>query len=88
MTDPSILAVRPAPDGAGRTIAFVDAQLDGLRLFNMKLADGPNGRRIYAPSAFGCSVATFTPELASKLIHLESKALGDIDRHDRTRSAA
>lgn len=88
MNDPAILAVRPAPSGAGRTIAYVDAQLDGLRLFNLKLADGPNGRRIYAPSAFGCSVATFTPELASKLIHLASKALGDIVPHDRTCNAA
>lgn len=88
MTDPAILAVRPAPLGAGRTIAFVDAQLEGLRLFNLKLVDGPNGRRIYAPSAFGCSTANFTPELASKLIHLASNALGDIDRHDRNRSAA
>lgn len=88
MTEPAVLAVRPAPSGAGRTIAYVDAQLDGLRLFNLKLVDGPNGRRIYAPSAFGCSVATFTPELASKLIHLASKALGDIDRHECNRSAA
>lgn len=88
MTEPAILAIRPAPLGAGRTIAFVDAQLEGLRLFNLKLVDGPNGRRIYAPSAFGCSTANFTPELARKLIDLSSIALGDIARHECNRSAA
>lgn len=88
MSHPSILAVRPAPPDAGRAIAFVDVQLAGLRLFNLKLVDGPSGRRIHAPSAYGSSTATFTPELASKLIQLASKALGDIDRHDRTCSAA
>jgi len=84
----TILAIRPAPNGAGRAIAFVDAQFDGLRLFNLKIVDGPNGRRIHAPSAYGSSVATFTPELAAELVRIATQALGDIAQHDRTRSAA
>jgi hypothetical protein len=88
MIPPSILAVRPAPLGAGRAVAFVDVQLDGLRLFNLKLVDGPSGRRIHAPSAYGSSVATLTPELAAELVCIATQALGDIAQHDRLRSAA
>lgn len=88
MVHPSIIAVRPAPPGAGRAIAFVDVQLNGLRLFNLKLVDGPSGRRIHAPSAYGSSVVTFTPDLAATLVRLSSTALGDIRRDSIDSNAA
>ncbi|WEX07387.1 hypothetical protein [Chelativorans sp. AA-79] len=60
---PKILTIRPAQLGAGgRTVAFVDVQLtDDCRLFNLRLVDSENGRRIHAPSAFGSSVAHRLP---------------------------
>jgi hypothetical protein len=88
---PRILAIRPAPSGAGgRTIAFFDVQLTSdCRLFNLKLVDGPAGRRVHAPSAFGSNVATFTPHLAAELVRLASIAFGDIAPNDRdSRTAA
>lgn len=73
-----ILNIRPAPAGAGgRTVAHVDLQLtDDCRLFNLKLVDAPNGRRIYAPSAFGANTATFSPTLSAELIRAIEAALG------------
>lgn len=82
---PKILAIRPAPAGAGgRAIAFVDIQLTpDCRLFNLRLVDTVNGLRVYAPSAFGSKAVTFTAGMASELIRLATIALGDIARHDR-----
>lgn len=76
-----ILSIRPEPPGGGNTIARFDAQLDGLRLYNLKLAKTANGYRVFAPSAFGAAAATFTHEVASALIEA---ALGEINRYDAT----
>ena len=77
-----ILAIRPEPPGQGRVVARFDVQLDGLRLFNIALKHGPNGYRVFAPSAFGAAAATFTPEMASALI---DAALGEITHEYRPR---
>jgi len=74
-----IIALRPAPPGRGNTIAHFDVQLNGLRLFNLALKKTAAGYRVFAPSAFGSSVATFTHETASALI---DAALGEMRRNE------
>lgn len=76
-----ILDIRPEPSGRGNCLARFDVQLDGLRLFNVALKRTASGYRVFAPSAFGSAVATFTPEIASALT---AAALGEIaDERDR-----
>lgn len=82
---PRILALRPAPNGAGNTLARFDVQLDGIRLYNLALKQTGAGYRVFAPSAFGSAIATFIPEIATGLV---DAALGEIDQHDRSRPAA
>lgn len=86
MTTPAILAVRPVKPGYP-TVAFVDVQLDGLRLFNLRLVRRNSGLRIYAPNAYGSSVATFTQKAAAELVRLALDALGDIAPNDRSNAA-
>jgi len=74
-----ILSIRPE-GGAGNTVARFDVQLDGMRLYNIALKRGQAGYRVFAPSAFGIAVVTFTPETASALI---SAVLGEITANDR-----
>jgi len=78
-----ILAIRPVT-GSGTTIARFDVQLDGMRLFNLALKRGPSGYRVFAPSAFGDAVVTFTPETAEALI---GAAIGEIASNERQRAA-
>jgi hypothetical protein len=76
-----ILSIRPAPPGdGGRTLARFDLQLvDGVRLYNLKLAEKPDGRRrVFAPSAFGSAAATFQTDIAEKIVRAASAALGEI----------
>lgn len=55
---------------------------NGIRLFNLKLTEKPDGtRRAFAPSAFGSAVATFTPETAIEMVSAASAAFGEIDRN-------
>lgn len=82
MMEPTILAVRPVKPGYP-TVAFVDVQLDGLRLFNLRLVRRDSGLRIYAPNAYGSSVATFTQQTAAELVRLANDAIGDIAHNDR-----
>ncbi|PWK65853.1 hypothetical protein C8K44_11568 [Aminobacter sp. AP02] len=83
-----ILAIRPAPAGAGgRTLAHFDVQLTpDCRLFNLKLVDGHSGRLVYAPNAFGERVATFSPSFANDLVRAAGVALGAL--HASTRRTA
>lgn len=76
-----IIAIRPRI-GGGNTIAHIDVQMDGLRLFNLALKKTGSGYRIFAPSAFGSSVATFTRDTASQIV---DAALGEIRRNDECR---
>lgn len=73
-----ILATRPEPAGRSNCLARFDAQLDGLRVFNVALKRTASGYRVFAPSAFGSAVVTFAPEVASALV---AAALGEI-HHD------
>ena len=75
-----ILSIRPEPPGRSNTLARFDVQLDGLRLYNLALKQTGAGLRVFAPSAFGAAVATFTQETAEALTAL---AAGEIDRNDR-----
>lgn len=77
-----IIAIRPRT-GGGNTIAHLDVQMDGLRLFNLALKKTASGYRVFAPSAFGSSVATFTRDIASQII---DAALGEIRQHDECRT--
>lgn len=79
-----ILSIRPATPG-GNTIARFDVQMDGMRLYNIALKQTGGGPRVFAPSAFGSSVATFTHEMNAALVAL---ALGELDRNGITRKAA
>lgn len=73
-----IISIRPERSG-GNTIARFDVQLDGMRLFNLALKRTGSGLRVFAPSAFGGAVATFTPETSAALIAL---ATGEMHQHD------
>jgi hypothetical protein len=73
-----ILDIRPEL-GGGSTIARFDAELQsGIRLFNLKLSDSGRGPRVFAPSAFGGAVATFSRETAAQLAAAAQKKLGEI----------
>ena len=69
---------------AGSAIARFHLQMpNGIRMYNLKLSRKPNGQvRVYAPSAFGSSVATFAPETGNEIARLALAALGDLSRHD------
>lgn len=75
------------PEAGGNTLARFDVQLRGMRLFNLRLVDGPSGLRVFAPSAFGSPVVTFTQDAATALIAIATKALGDMT-NDRNRKNA
>lgn len=84
-----ILSIRPEPPGFGNTIARFDVQItDDVRLFNLKLVDSQRGRRVYAPSAYGASVATFAPAFGDALISAAMAALGGEPANDVDRNAA
>lgn len=72
-----ILSIRP--EAGGRTLARFDLQLvDGVRMYNLKLAEKPDGsRRVFAPNAFGGPAATFTTEIAEQIVRAASDALGE-----------
>ena len=77
-----ILSIRPleGPGAGVRTLARFDLQLvDGVRLYNLKLAEKPDGRRrVFAPSVFGSAAATFTTDIAEQIVRAASDALGEI----------
>ncbi|MFD1985910.1 hypothetical protein ACFSOZ_26030 [Mesorhizobium newzealandense] len=79
-----VLDIRPQPPGSGSTLARFDLQLvEGVRLYNLKLSEKPDGRRrVFAPSAFGTAAATFTTDIADQIVHAASAALGE-NPHDR-----
>jgi hypothetical protein len=77
-----ILDIRP-DGGGGSTIARFDAELQsGVRLFNLKLSDSGRGPRVFAPSAFGGAVATFSRETAAQLAAAAQMKLGEIARNE------
>lgn len=82
MTAILILDIRPE-SGGGSTIARFDAELQtGIRLFNLKLSDSGKGPRVFAPSAFGGAVATFSRETAAQLAAAAQTKLGEIARNE------
>lgn len=82
-----VIAIRPEPSGAKNTIARFDVELSGgIRLFNLKLSNGGNGLRVFAPSAFGTAAATFTHPVAAALAEAANKKLGEI-AHNAARTA-
>lgn len=79
-----ILNIRPESPGRGSTLARFDAQLDGMKLYNLALKRTANGYRVFGPSAFGSAVVTFTPETGTALV---AAALGEIAEHDERNAA-
>jgi hypothetical protein len=79
-----ILSIRRQPPG-GSLLARFDVQLDGMRLYNLALKQTGGVPRVFAPSAFGSSVATFTHEMNAALVAL---ALGELRQHDERKRAA
>lgn len=84
-----IIDIRREPPGStGSLLALFDLQLnDQTRLYNLRLAKLPGGRRrTFAPSAHGARTATFSPALAQQITRAASTAYGDQDPHDRIRA--
>lgn len=81
-----ILAIRR--ESGGNTIARFDVALgDHVRMFNLKLIKGRSGLRVYAPSAYGSNVATFSTRLSDQMIAAVSAALGEESTNDSAASA-
>lgn len=82
---PEILAIRPAPSGAGRTVALFDAQVtEDVRLFNLRLVMTRDGRHLsYPPNAMGERAATFSPVLTTEITRAACAALGAVDANYR-----
>lgn len=78
-----ILSLRPVPPG-GNTVARFDVQLDGMRLYNLSLKQTGCGPRVFAPSAFGSAVATFTHEINAALVAM---AMGELDQNAERKAA-
>lgn len=75
-----IMAIRPEPSGSGSTLARFDVQLTpDVRLYNLRLIQGPRGRRVHAPHALGGNVATFSPILGEQLTRAASAALAGVN---------
>ncbi|MEO4000332.1 hypothetical protein [Mesorhizobium sp. CAU 1732] len=72
-----VLAIRPAPDGAGKVLATFDVEIgDHLRIYNLQLRQSPAGLRTIAPNACGKHAATFHPVLAEQITKAAEAALG------------
>lgn len=71
-----VISIRPAPPGAGRTIAHFDFELsDHIRFFGLRLVQTEDGRHLtYAPNSHGTRVATFSRELADTITRAASAA--------------
>jgi hypothetical protein len=71
-----ILDIRPAPPGAGRTVALFDFELnEHIRFFGLRLVQTEDGRHLtYAPNSHGVRVATFSRELADTISRAASAA--------------
>jgi len=68
----------------GKHLARFDVQLtDDIRMYNVKLIEGPRGRRVHAAHAFGCNTATFAPALAEKLVRAAGVALASAKSGER-----
>lgn len=83
---PKILNIRPAPAGAGgRTVAFFDVQVtEDISLFNFRLVETPDGRRLtYPPNAMGSRAASFSPALATEITRAAGAAFGAVDAEHR-----
>lgn len=83
---PQILNIRPVPAGAGgRAVAFFDVQVSAdCRLFNLRLVEMPDGRRVaYPPNAHGERVATFAPALAHEITRAACAAFGALNATNR-----
>lgn len=73
-----ILSIRPVHAGSGKVVARFDAELDsGVRAYELKLAAGPNGWRVYGPSLGTGAVVTFPPSIVDELAALAKEALAD-----------
>ncbi|WP_037075087.1 hypothetical protein [Rhizobium mesoamericanum] len=82
-----ILSIRRETSG-GNTVARFDVALgDHIRMFNLKLIRGRAGLRVYAPSAYGSNVATFSTRLTDQMITAVSAALGEESANDRSNAA-
>ncbi|MBO3760035.1 hypothetical protein [Ciceribacter sp. L1K22] len=77
-----ILSIRPSP-GGGNVVARFDVQTQfGVRFYNIALKRSPSGWRVFAPSAFGGNVATFSHELAAEMASAAVAAMGGITQND------
>ena len=71
-----VLDIRPEQPGMGNTLARFDIEFPGgVRMYNLKLA---TGGRVFAPSAFGASVATFPQHVVAALAAAAISKLGEI----------
>lgn len=77
-----IIDYRPEQE-RGNCVARFDIEWpNGVRNYNLKLADTPRGLRVYAPSAFGRAAVSFPPEIAAAIITEVTRQTGAIAAND------
>lgn len=73
-----ILSIRPAPPGGRNVRARLDVELDnGVKLFDLKLSQGSNGWRVYAPQHFGSPVAALPVTVVEAITKLAIEAMAN-----------
>lgn len=76
-----LLSIRPSPPG-GKIIARFDAELPrGIRAYDLKLARGSTGLRVYGPQLSGGAAVTFPPAVADELAALAWEAVALYELH-------
>lgn len=71
-----ILQIKPAPYGAGNTVARFDAELDnGVKLFRLQLVKTRNGIRVYGPKDEISHAYSLPIELADQLAILAKQSM-------------
>ncbi|MDQ0348388.1 hypothetical protein [Ancylobacter vacuolatus] len=70
-----VISTRRAAVGS-RALAIVDVDAGGLRVFNVEICRGSDGRlRAWAPKIRGEQVAAFAPDIADKIGRVALAAL-------------
>ena len=83
-----IMSIRPAPFGAGNTVARFDVELDnGVKLFRLQLLKTRNGIRVYGPKDEISHAYSLPIELADQLAILAQQSMGAV-ANERSRYTA
>ncbi len=76
-----VLNIRRHPPG-GKALACFDVETDnGIRFYELKLTNGPNGLRVYGPRADYGAAVTFPRPVVDNLVALAREALANDPIH-------